>query len=276
MCYGQQSKSQTTKMMQEASRDQVSQQCLIQQAAYQNHEGATLLASGYLDRSIECLFGALDTLFLAGGLHACPLIGFAFSERSFPFEKPLLPKLLSPNDLYQCQALQQQQIAKIVTAAVNHEIDDDSSYFVYSSPFLFQPTIAATAEGGHGAAAEYAIHCTAVVLFNLALAFHQRGRLAHSRSLHRADVLYEMSLALVDRMVPYHQVSCVNLKVAATNNRAHIQFEMSEALQAKHTLQDLLHLLGASKANPPFGEVEIEKLYMNVLHMKGSTMAGAA
>ncbi|CAB9529872.1 expressed unknown protein [Seminavis robusta] len=223
----------------------VSQHCLlIRNAAYFNREGATRLVTGDLDGAFAPLFAALETLALAGGLLPSQGILSAYFARTFPFEQA--PKRPSPKNTRPSR--------------------DEGSYFVYGNPFVFQPIDVDTPE--------YATNCTAVCLFNLALAYHKRGQLADSQSLFRARTLYAMSLQLVDSMSC--QAACANLKVAGTNNKAHVHFEVSDVGDAKNTLRDLLIILGTKGHPPPFAEDEIEKFYMNILHLNGSTLAAAA
>lgn len=227
---------------------------LIRNAAYLNREGATRLVMGDLETAIARLFQALETIFQAGGFEASPSIASDYMAQSFPFERRAPCSLPSQ--------MRHKQVHKL------SDTSEDGSFFVYSNPFIFHPVVTDVPD--------YATNCAAVCLFNLALAFHQRGRLADSQALSRAQTLYDMSLTLVGQMPC--QAACANLKMAGTNNKAHVLFEVSEALDAKITLQALLAILTACKASnpPPFGEVEIEKFYMNILYMNGSTLAGAA
>lgn len=221
---------------------------LIRNAAYLNRDGATLLVAGDLNMAVDRLFDALDTLMQAGGFLPAPTVAVAYMSRSFPFEIEVPGSRRSS------------------ASSPNNECDD-GSYFVYGNPFVFHPILVDTPE--------YAANCVAVVLFNLGLALHQRGRQADSRALYRARSMYDMSLALVATMSC--QAACSNLKVAATNNKAHVQFEVSDVRDAKSTLHSLLNILSTTKTNPPpFEEVEIEKFYMNILHLNASTLAGAA
>jgi hypothetical protein len=237
----------------------LSQHCLlIRNAAYFNREGATKIITGDLDGGIERLFDALETLALAGGLLPSQAILSAYYSRSFPFEQDM------PRFKPQCS--QQENPLLNTSPCCNVNDGDDGAYFVYSNPFVFHPVAVDTPE--------YATNCASVVLFNLGLALHQRGRKADSRSLYRARSMYDMSLQLVSTMS--YQAASANLKVAGTNNKAHVQFEVSDVGDAKNTLHTLLNILGAKSSPPPFDEEEIEKFYMNILHLSGSTLAGAA
>lgn len=226
---------------------------LIRDAAYWNREGATRLITGELDVAADRLMDALETLSLAGGFLTTPSIATAYASRSFPFDKEPASPLRSH------QYTQPHPIPP-------PDDCDDGSFFVYSNPFIFHPVMVESPE--------YATNCAAVVLFNLGLAMHQRGRRADSLALYRARSLYDMSLALVSTMSC--QAACANLNVAATNNKADVHFEVSDVGQAKDALHTLLGILGTKSNPPPFGEGEIEKFYMNILHLNGSTLAGAA
>lgn len=231
----------------------LSPQCmLIRDAALWNRDGAGRLIAGDVNNAIDSLFNALEVLVHAGGLYQDNEIAEAFASRSFPFERE--------DSSRRSQVLQQ-----FPDPSTSSDCDD-GSFFVYSNPFIFHPIMVETPE--------YATNCAAVVLFNLALALHQRGRRANSRSLYRARSLYNMSLALVATMAC--QDACANLSVAATNNKAHVHFEVSDVGDARSTLHALLNILGTKSSPPPFGETEIEKFYMNILHLNGSTLAAAA
>lgn len=232
---------------------QLSHNCmLIRDAALWNREGATLLLNGDLDSAIDRLRNALETIEHAGGLLPSAEVKSTFASRSFPFDTE--PRLRSKS------------ISQMPSLSTRNDDCEDGSFFVYSSPFVFYPIAEDTPE--------YATNCAAVILFNLALAMHQRGRLADSRALYRARSLYSMSLTLVGTMS--FQAACANLNVAATNNMAHVHFEVADVGEGKDTLHNLMNILGAGSGPPPFGDAEIEKFYMNILHLNSSTMAGAA
>ena len=234
----------------------LSQHCLlIRNAAYFNREGATKIIIGDLDEAIELLFDALETLALAGGLLPSQAILSSYYSRSFPFDQDV-PRFSPHRSL---------QHTSHSTSRCNIDCDD-GAYFVYNNPFIFHPVALDTPD--------YATNCASVVLFNLGLALHQRGQKADSRSLYRARSMYEMSLELVATMSC--QAACANLRVAGTNNKAHVQFEVSDVGDAKNTLHALLNILGTKSTPPPFEDVEIEKFYMNILYLSGSTLAGAA
>lgn len=227
---------------------------LIRRAAYLNREGATALVLGDLPSAVNLLSQALQVIVEAGGFDSSPSIMSDYMAQSFPFERQAPCSLPSQ--------LRHKQVHKL------SESSESGFFFVYSNPFIFHPI---TVE-----VPDYATNCAAVCLFNLGLAYHQRGRLADSAAVSRAHTLYNMSLALVAQMPC--QAACMNLKVAGTNNLAHVLFEVCESAEAKTTLQALLAILSANKTTspPPFGDVEIEKFYMNILYVNGSTLAGAA
>lgn len=226
---------------------------LIRKAAYLNREGSTSMVLGDLRAAVDQLSRALEVIIEAGGFDSLPAIAALYETRSFPFERQAPCSLIAQ--------MRQRQAHKLRNP-------EDGSFFVYTNPFIFQPI---ATDVPH-----YATNCAAVCLFNLALVYHQRGRLADSFAYSRAQTLYSMSLAFVAQMPC--QAACANLKIAATNNKAHVQFEISETPEAKTTLQDLLAILMVSKTvnPPPFPEGEIEKFYMNILYMNAATLAGAA
>ena len=233
----------------------LSDQCeLIRKAAYLNREGSTSMVLGDLPAAIDQLSRALEVIIEAGGFDSLPSIAALYETPSFPFERQAPCSLPAQ--------MRHRQAHKLSNPS------EDGSFFVYTNPFIFHPIATDVPD--------YATNCAAVCLFNLALVYHQRGRLADSFAYSRAQTLYSMSLAFVAQMPC--QAACANLKIAGTNNKAHVQFEISETPDAKTTLQDLLTILMVCKtANPPpFPAGEIEKFYMNILHMNAATLAGAA
>jgi len=226
---------------------------LIRNAAHLNREGATALVTGNLQRAIDHLSQALHCIVEAGGLDASPSIASDYKTQVYPFERRAPCSLPAQ--------MRHRQVHKLSDASEN------GYYFVYCSPFIFQPIAAEVPF--------YATNCAAVCLFNLALAFHQRGRLADSRGLLRAQILYDMSMTMVSKLPC--QAACANLVVAGTNNKAHVLFELSEITEAKATLQALLaNLTNKNTSPPPFANAEIEKFYMNILYINGPIVAGAA
>ena len=132
----------------------------IRSVAYLNQEASAFLVSGDLDTAINIYFHALEMLGQARAFDNAPEIALSCWNQSFPFDRRVLrPQSLQARDL----------LAK--------NTNDDGSYFVYANPLVFPPDIALNPD--------CAINCSAVVLFNLALAFHQRGRLADSCALLR-------------------------------------------------------------------------------------------
>ena len=226
----------------------------IRAVAYLNQEGAALLAAGDLDTAITIFSHAIELLTQSRGFEAAPEIALAFWSKSLPFDAQ------TPSVSRRCSHSQQARDLLVDSSK------DDGSYFVYSNPLVFHSDIAM--------AADSAVNCASVVLFNMALAWHQRGRLADSRALLRARILYDMSLQMVAKMSSNY--NCANVTVAAINNKAHIHFECSDVGNAKTTLYDLLALLSQKNCKPPFEELEIEKFYMNILFLNATTMAGAA
>lgn len=220
----------------------------VRSIAFLNREGAAFLAAGDFDTASNMFFHGLELLSIEGGLQASPEVASAYLAQSFPFDDSRAMRPHAP-------ACRLSSIAK-----------DDSSYFVYTNPLLLHPDISL--------ASDCSIHCAAVLLFNMALAFHQRGRLADYRALLRARRLYEMCLEMITRTTC--ELLCTNVHVAAINNKAHIQFECSDTGDAKSTLHELLIVLSSKFSKPQFEELEIEKFYLNIFFLNTTNMAGAA
>ena len=91
---------------------------------------------------------------------------------------------------------------------------------------------------------------SAVVLFNLALIYHLRGRLGNFPSLTTAFKLYEMASQLLteDTCVLTNETAAV-VKLGAVNNMFQIQHEQGNLESALNILQSLSSLMRGLCAN---------------------------
>ena len=143
---------------------------------------------------------------------------------------------------------------------------------------------------------EHDVHVyTGVVIFNLALAHHRRGKdgqVATGRGgcLTKADKLYGMALKVLAH--DFTNSVSVLVKLASINNMAEIRFEMGDNDSARTGLQLLSKLLqqcsdstlsnstrsmSSSIADSPmFQEPQIQGLLMNVLLLRAPKVAPAA
>ena len=132
---------------------------------------------------------------------------------------------------------------------------EESCYYVYNHPLLFAPPT--TPSQGNTA------HCVAVVIFNMALAFHQRG-------LPKALNLYEQVVAIVQACSQAARGSASeqetdqaeevhSLQVIARNNHTQILLATGQLDKANDGLEELRTLL------PRLQVQEEEEEYMNSL-----------
>lgn len=158
----------------------------------------------------------------------------------------------SSDDLFQCKAQN----------CSSHPIGNmESSYYLYSSGFVFEA----------GVEVDIAF-CNAVILFNLALAFHQRG-IQHGQEarLRKAVSFYDLSTQLISEL----SASSGALLLAALNNSAQIQFELGQYDVACETLE----LLQGEAVNVPPGVLEqedVDQFFLNAALTRPPTVAACA
>jgi len=108
------------------------------------------------------------------------------------------------------------------------------------------------------------IFCNSLILFNLALAFHQRGaRCGHEAHLRKAQNVYSLCLELANGGIP-----CLSaLRIAILNNSAHIQFELADYESASETLNSLHQEVSRvfSSDQTIFEQMHMDEIYLNVL-----------
>ncbi|CAB9522817.1 expressed unknown protein [Seminavis robusta] len=116
-----------------------------------------------------------------------------------------------------------------------------------------------------------------VILFNLALAFHQRGlQCGREQALRKALSLYDLSTQLISDLS-----ACSGaLLLVALNNSAQIQFELGEYQCSCETLQMLegeaVHLPLADCSSAVLGQEHIDQIFLNVALTKPPMTAASA
>lgn len=104
----------------------------------------------------------------------------------------------------------------------------------------------------------------AAILFNLALAFHQRGRtFCQATKLQRAIHLYELAARLVADVSSTQGA----LAIAALNNQAHIHRELCEFKEACIVLEEVCVLaehVPNSSSSDAFGAELFGEIFLNV------------
>jgi tetratricopeptide (TPR) repeat protein len=74
----------------------------------------------------------------------------------------------------------------------------------------------------------------AIVLFNLALAYHREGRLGRAKSLKKAALLYSMTVQLLNGgpTMPDDDMSATILTLFALNNKTQIHYDLCKYIQS--------------------------------------------
>jgi len=156
-----------------------------------------------------------------------------------------------------------------------------NDFFIYTKPIYFTTSLSINELYCH-----LHVHC-AVVLFNMALAHHQKSRTACRNSqtlVERALQLYSMSLNLIhndytDNDGPDVGISMV-VKLAALNNRSELHFEMGNYVDARLGLDRIsLHLLCDRRYSEILARLDdkaLEGILLNILLFQPHTVAPAA
>jgi hypothetical protein len=157
-------------------------------------------------------------------------------------------------------------MSKVQTCSTQDINGLDSSFYLYNNAFLFEAT----------AGLDIAF-ANAIVLFNLAIAFHQRGMsTGEEPKLRRALSLYDLSTQLISEVTPYSGA----LLMAALNNAAQIQFGLADYQGACETLamlQSEATHLPLSECSPDIlGEEHLDQIFLNVALTKPPTAAASA
>ena len=142
----------------------------------------------------------------------------------------------------------------------------NSSFYLYNKAFVF--------EGNLQLDIAYA---NALILFNLAITFHQRGISQRDESkLRRALSLYDLSIQLISELSPYSGA----LLVAALNNSAQIQYGLGDYQGACETLEllenEAVHLPLSACSQDVLGEEQIEQIFLNIALTMPPTVAASA
>jgi tetratricopeptide (TPR) repeat protein len=131
---------------------------------------------------------------------------------------------------------------------------DGDSFFVYNKALLFESSDQIDLS-----------FTNAILLFNMALTFHQRGRVANEESkLRKSQSLYKLSSELVPEIS-----SCSGaLLLAALNNQTHIHFELGDYEQFGATLKimekEASEICPAECSSSPFTQEHFDQFYLNI------------
>ena len=186
----------------------------FEKAAKENTEGVGKLQKGDAERAFHSLVKALSTLKKLRHLHT-------------ESQSPALANI------------QHNRCFKII----NVPYLEDKGFFIYANALVFSTDLGKTSNGDSSrfSLADTLTLCEAIVLFNVALLYHQRGKhCGQDRALLGALDLYEQSQAiLLGINAGYPEEVCM-LKIAAMNNRIHILNEIANYPGAQEQVNELL------------------------------------
>ncbi len=125
---------------------------------------------------------------------------------------------------------------------------------------------------------EFFIHVhSSVVIFNMALAHHRKGKTHRLPGLLRKAIsLYDMSLALLENGP--NTGTALLVKVACLNNKAQVNYERGEYVKARESLDILSRIMLANGSNGALilDESDIEGFLLNLLLLNPPHVAQAA
>lgn len=221
----------------------------IKRAAELNQRGASFLAAGNYESALPCIHEALETIATAS--HN-PLLSF--------WEAPGRPdplRMLPPSLLF---LPDNQKDTTIRT------IEDDANQFIYSKPFFFNPEASF--------AQEEIISYGAIIIFNLALIYHNKARTFGEEALITARRLYDNCLELLKHGSRF---DCSNVIIALLNNRAAIHNELFEFRESCQNFKLLADLIGKSIVRTDtLDKGDLRDIFLNIHFYKIPTCAPCA
>jgi hypothetical protein len=223
----------------------------IKYACSLNNQGVGLLVSGDFSRATRSLTRALRILKEAvtkeTGTTSCTTgVNLSSEEAALPFcESALAIPGLEDMDFY----IYNHGILLTGTANEENEVNDDMLPF-----------------------------CSAVVLFNLALASHQQGRLVgHDKAFKKASMCYRVALHILGTSAMPDEMSAAILTLFALNNKSRIHYDQCEYMESVDCLKAISRIMGSVDA--PISilkEKDIKGLLLNTMQVKVPTGAQAA
>ena len=208
-------------------------------AAQLNQTGASRLAANELEEAQKCFQKALESVTLAS--HDVCMIDSTKQEHQ---TKTLL----------------------IPQAPFSRDTHLDSEGFVYSKPFYFNPEATMREEdispyGG-------------VILFNLALTYHERSRFSGESSLRLALRLYDKCLILLKNATSF---DCSNVIIAALNNQARIHEVLLDFRKASIRYKLLAEFLHQTDVRTDTLEADdLQEILLNIFFFKIPSCAAMA
>jgi hypothetical protein len=119
---------------------------------------------------------------------------------------------------------------------------------------------------------------SAIVLFNLALASHQQGRLlGHEKSLKNASHLYSVTAKILSGSTVMKNMSTIILTLLALNNQSQIHRDQCEHIQFVECLKAVSKIMGSVKVlHFVISQEDLRGLLLNTMLLSVPTAAQAA
>jgi hypothetical protein len=142
--------------------------------------------------------------------------------------------------------------------------------YVYSHGIMISDT-------SHGKSEEMLSLYSAIVLFNMALAFHRKGILGRGKNLKKAALLYSITLQLLARSTMPDDMSTSTLTLFALNNKAQIHYAQCKYIQSVDCMQEISEIMGGvHDLHSTLKPKDVEGLMLNVMLLTVPTAAQAA
>lgn len=154
---------------------------------------------------------------------------------------------------------------------MNQKQDEEGQPYLYSKGLVFYPSSTLTL-------VDLSFYCS-VVVFNLVITFHSRGKNFQERDLHKLLQMYDLCLKLISESSRSSQYDCGNLMVAALNNKSVVHSELEQHTTARRMLYHVWDVMQYPERRPRHMERwEIEGIFLNIylVLVNGPQVAGAA
>jgi tetratricopeptide (TPR) repeat protein len=244
---------------------------LVQRAAHLNMEGASYLEEDDEQRALISFNNALECMSHAAGHYYCSkLLQQVAAAASTPVETPADGSPPSTNTI-PLMAIpkphESDESDQMEFHADDDSADENPQHFIYSQALVFNPEVARNPVDS--------LFYSAVIIFNTALAFHQRGKCMDPSAQLKAASLYDISLDLLKESAT--RFNCSNIIVGALNNKAHLYFKLGDFHKARSVLDQLLAVMISIKGSPPaFSETDVQGILHNILLLHSASYAAAA
>jgi hypothetical protein len=151
-------------------------------------------------------------------------------------------------------------------------LQDSSGHFIYNRAVTLSPSDASRI------GPEILETYSACVLLNLALVYHLQGKEGNQVFLHRAEQLYTIIYRLLRQSIYEEDETSIFFLLVSINNLSHIHFEQRRYNEMREMLQWLRMTLqeAGTKANKILSQLDLSRIFLNVLLMARPLLAAAA